>query len=365
MRRIVIFGGAFDPIHNGHINMAINASKALNAEVFFVPARVSVWKDGSESSPEDRVKMIKLAIKDANKEDILKVSNCEINSKKEKNYSIDTVKFFKENYPDAEIYFLLGTDHVNLFDKWKDCDLMAEIAHIVYFSRPGYINDENMIKRFKMTRIDGDLLDISSTDVREMKSLDISPSVLDYIIDKRLYFIKKVKSYLSEKRFLHSVSVARLAYEIAIDNKIQEKDKYMIAGLLHDIGKEVPINKQKEIVEEFYSDYIDMPLPIIHQFVGEYLAKKDFEVVDKDILNAIKFHTTGRREMSLLEKCIYASDKIEPTRGFDSSDLILSMKVNINDGFITVLTANKEYFILKNIPYDNDLTKECIEYYLK
>ena len=69
--------------------------------------------------------------------------------------------------------------------------------------------------------------------------------------------------------------------------------------------------------------------------------------------------------MSLLEKCIYASDKIEPTRGFDSSDLINAMKVNIEDGFIVVLKANQEYFIVKKVPYDNPLTKECFEFYLK
>ena len=68
--------------------------------------------------------------------------------------------------------------------------------------------------------------------------------------------------------------------------------------------------------------------------------------------------------MSKLAKAIYAADKIEPTRGFDSKELISDMKVNIDNGFLEVLKANREYFIEKNIAYDNELTKECMEYYL-
>ena len=58
MKNIVIYGGGFDPIHNGHLNMALNASKELDAEVFFVPAHVSVWKERSEVTDEDKVKII-------------------------------------------------------------------------------------------------------------------------------------------------------------------------------------------------------------------------------------------------------------------------------------------------------------------
>ena len=364
MRNIVIFGGAFDPIHNGHINMAISASEALNAEVFFVPARISIWKKESISSV-DKLEMIKLAIKDSGREDILKISTCELDSDKDTNYSIDTVKYFKEKYKDANLYFLIGTDQVNKFEQWRECDSIASLAHIVFFSRPGYEISKDNINRFKMMEIEGELFDVSSTDIREMRSLDVLPSVLNYIIDKRLYFVGKIKSYLKEKRFLHSVSVAKLAYEIAISNKLSDSARYLIAGLIHDIGKEIPREDHDKIMKENYKQYINFPYPVQHQFVGEYIAKRDFDIKDEDILAAIKYHTTGRANMSMVEKCIYASDKIEPTRGFDSSDLINAMKVNINNGFITVLKANQEYFIEKKIPYDNALTAECFDYYLR
>ena len=90
----IIFGGAFDPVHNGHINMAKKAAKALDGEVLFVPARISVWK--SVSAPkEDKMAMLELAIK--NEKDF-SIDRHEIDSESEINYSIDTIKYFKEKY---------------------------------------------------------------------------------------------------------------------------------------------------------------------------------------------------------------------------------------------------------------------------
>ena len=94
------------------------------------------------------------------------------------------------------------------------------------------------------------------------------------------------------------------------------------------------------------------------------LAKRDFEVVDEDVLNAIKFHTTGRKDMGWLEKLVYAADKIEPTRQFDSSDLIRAMEKDLNQGFLTVLKANYEYLAKKNKDIDNRLSDECFREYL-
>ena len=111
MKNIVLFGGAFDPIHNGHINMAKQASDQLDADIFFIPARISVWK--SESAPiEDKIKMVELAINDYPR---FHLSRFEADSQEDINYSINTVEFFKKEYPDSKIYYLIGTDHVNSF----------------------------------------------------------------------------------------------------------------------------------------------------------------------------------------------------------------------------------------------------------
>ena len=151
MKNIVLFGGAFDPIHNGHINMAKEASRQLDADIFFIPARISVWKN--DSAPiEDKIKMIELAIND---EERMHLSRYEADSSEEINYSIDTVKHFKNEYPDAKLFFLIGTDQVNSFHKWKDADELASLATIVYFKRPDLELDANNISRFKMKEISG------------------------------------------------------------------------------------------------------------------------------------------------------------------------------------------------------------------
>ena len=104
MRNIILFGGAFDPIHLGHLNMAKAASETLDAEVIFIPAKISVWKN--ESAPiEDKIKMIELAIKDYGY-NRFSLSRYEADSKSDINYSIDTVHHFKSIYPNDCLYLL-------------------------------------------------------------------------------------------------------------------------------------------------------------------------------------------------------------------------------------------------------------------
>lgn len=364
MKKIVLFGGAFDPIHNGHINMAIEASRALDADIFFIPARISVWK--SDSAPiEDKINMIELAIKSSKCEDRLHVSRFEAYSTKDINYSIDTVKYFKNEFKDAELYFLIGTDQVNSFHKWKDSEELARLAKIIYFNRPGLELDKNNIQKYGMVEINGELYPVSSSDIRELKSLDTPDSVINYIIDNNLYFMNKIKSYMNPQRFIHSVSTARLSYEIAKANNLKDAHKAMIAGLLHDIGKDMPMEEQKRIMVEHFAQYVDYPPVIYHQFIGAYLAEKDFKIDDPVILDAIKYHTTANSKMSEVAIIVHCADKIEPTRNFDSNYLIETLKSSLMDGFVETLKSNVEYYERRNIDYRNDLQMACLNQYLK
>ena len=364
MKNIVLFGGAFDPIHNGHINRAEEASRQLDADVFFIPARISVWK--SDSAPiEDKINMIDLACQGSALKARFHVSRYEAELESDVNYTIDTVKHFKEQSKDANLYLLIGTDQVNSFHRWKAADEIASLAKIIYFARPEMELDEQNIKRFKMKRIEGQMVDASSTDIRELKSMAVADSVLHYSALHHLYFINKIKGYMSEERLNHTLSVTNLSYEIAKANNIKNANKIIVAALLHDIGKEVPMQEQKKIMVECYPEYLDLAPVIYHQFVSAYLAEKDFGIVDKEILDAIKYHTTANSDMSDAAKIVYCADKIEPTRNFDSTDLINAMKSSINDGFITVLKANVEYYEQKHIDYKNELQMACINQYLK
>lgn len=361
MRNIVLFGGAFDPIHNGHINMARQASNQLDADIFFIPAKISIWK--SDSCPiEDKIKMVELAIKD---EPRFHLSRYEAESKEENNYSIDTVRHFVKEYPNSHLFFLIGADHVNVFHKWKDAKELSELATIIYFNRPDLDLDSTNIKEYKMVEIKGELVEASSTSIRELKSLDTKDEVIDYIIDNRLYFMKKIASYMSEKRLIHSISTAKLSYEIAKANHLTDAKKALIAALIHDIGKEMPMDKQKEIMKKHFNKYIDYSPVIYHQFIGAYLAEKDFDIHDKVILDAIKYHTTANSNMDEVAIIVHCADKIEPTRGFDSKDLIEGLKSSLMSGFVEVLKSNISYYNNKKIDYRNDLQMACLNQYLK
>ena len=354
----VIFGGGFDPIHLGHLNMAVKARDALNAEVIFVPAKVSVWKEES-ISPEHKLNMIKLAIEDYQG---LVVDTFELDSK-EQPFSYETVSYFRKKYPKDQLYLLIGQDQVNSFHLWQKPEEIAKMAQIVYFKRPKYDLNMQNVEIYRIIGIEGNEIDVSSSDVRSLKSVAVPEKVLKYIEDNSIYFINKVKSYINDKRYEHSLSVAHLAYKIAKIHHLDAQKAY-IAGLLHDIAKSLDKAEALTLMKKYYPDYVNIGAYAYHQFLGEMVASNDFNIKDIDILNAIKYHTTGRKGMSTLEKLIYACDKIEPTRQYDSTDLINAMKEDVNSGFVTVLQANMEFLGRMNKTIDNRLTEECVKYYL-
>ena len=354
----IIFGGGFDPVHLGHINMAAVAKEVLKGEVIFVPAQIAIWKEDSISK-EHKLAMLRLAI---GKYDGFSIDTFEMDQK-EQPRSYETIAYFRKKYPNDKLYFLIGQDQANLFDRWSNPDEIAKNAQIVYYKRPKYVVNQANVERFKMQAIEGPVLDTSSSDIRSLKSLAVSEEVLDYIEQNNLYYIPRIKSYIKESRFNHSLEVAHLAYRLAKMHGADYQKAY-IAGILHDIAKGVDKDESLAMMKQYYPDYLDIGAYAYHQFLGEMLAKRDFGVVDEEILNAIKYHTTGRKDMCWLEKLVYAADKIEPTRQFDSSDLIRAMEEELNQGFIAVLKANFEYLAKKNKDIDNRLTDECFKEYL-
>ena len=212
--------------------------------------------------------------------------------------------------------------------------------------------------------------EVSSTDIREMKSIDYPDYIRHYVEANGLYFIKGLAKYLKKTRLDHSIRVANVALEIARNNaKTLDPLKTYQAAMLHDIGKYVPDNESKEIVTREYSkEYAEYPYWALHQWVGAYLAEKEFGIKDKDILDSIAYHCTGRAEMGPLEQTIYSADKIEPGRGYDSSDLINGCLRDYHEGFLGVLAANRIYLAekTKDTPHNNScpLTEESYIYFL-
>lgn len=353
----VIFGGGFDPIHLGHINMARLASKYFDADVVFVPSPISIWKE--ESAPiKDKVEMIKLSIQGFKR---FSIDLFEVSSGKEQNYSIDTVRYFEKKYPHDQLFYLIGGDQVNEFHRWKDAIELSKIAKIIFMSRPNIELNEDNIKKYNMTMLPGRMMEISASDIRSFHSLKLDEKVIKYIEDKELYYIKKIKSYLKPKRYDHSKAVANLAYQIAKKHHLRNSDLYYISGFLHDIGKE---HNGNEIMKKHYRRYLDMPSFSFHQFVGSYIAKTDFNIQNRSIIKAITFHATGNAKMDRMGKVIYAADKIDPNRNYDSKYMIDAIIKDIDDGFKLVLGENKKFLEEKGKNINNRLTQNCFDYYL-
>ena len=360
----IIFGGTFDPVHNGHLRIASFAAKKFSAKVIFVPSSSPRWKEPL-TNIKDRKAMLEIALKKADFP--FEISDYEVNKIEDINYSIDTVRYFKEKYPKDNLYFLIGADQVNQFDRWKDAVELSSLATVIYSHRPNFELSKENIEKFHMVALDYlESGDVSSSDIRELKSLDLDEEVLRYIEDNRLYFIGKIAKYVTKQRLDHSIQVARLAYKIAKVNNLENPERYYIAAILHDVGKTSTCDNEDavEFMKKNYPEYVDLPKFAYHQFIGEYIAKKDFDIKDEEILGAIKFHCTGNAGMSQIGMVVYASDKIEPTRQFDSTWLINSCLRDWYQGFIDTLVDNKKYLLGHAKDITNKLTDACFKQYL-
>lgn len=150
----------------------------------------------------------------------------------------------------------------------------------------------------------------------------------------------KDRLHSDEERYLHSLGVEEAARELAARFGADE-EKAALAGLIHDNAKCIPYKKLVKIVEEnnfpIEEDIKNNP-KILHAFAGAYLAKKELGITDDEVLNAIMYHTTGRVEMSLLEKIVYLADKIEKrTRPPEYRNNIVKILKETNDIDKTIL----------------------------
>lgn len=128
--------------------------------------------------------------------------------------------------------------------------------------------------------------------------------------------IEKLRAALKESRFIHTLGVADTAVYLA-EKYGADKEKARIAGLLHDCAKNIPGDVAIEYCRERGVPLKEVCIyehSLIHAYLGSYLAKCEYGVEDEEILTAIYYHTTGKEDMSLLEKIIYVADTIEPSR---------------------------------------------------
>ena len=342
-KRVGIFGGSFNPIHNAHISLVTAFAKKLKLDkVLIIPTANSPHKaPNSLIDPIHRLNMCKLAC-----EGVKKAEVCDIEITRQGiSYTVDTLAMLKELYPDSELFLLMGADMFMTFDTWREPDRILSMASICTVPRND--DDEKILREkekeyiangAKSFILDIKKIDISSTMIRQLTYNDesftkyVDPKVEKYIYANYLYmnkgtvnyarFEKVLKARMGEKRYIHSVNVATEAQRLA-KKYGADIEKAKLAGTLHDITKETPSNDQLEIINNsgIELNFVESFSPKLwHAIAGAGFVRDVMGIDDEDVFNAIRYHTSGRAEMSLLEKCVFIADFTGAERDYDGVD---------------------------------------------
>lgn len=340
--KIAVMGGTFNPIHNGHLVAAESVRQQLGIDrVIFIPTGKPPHKNTNLMFNEHRYLMTVLATVT---NPHFEVSRIEID-RAGLTYTIDTIIELKNRCkPDCKIYFITGADAIKEILKWKSPEKLLSICEFVAVTRPGYNKDElqdtvNNLKdnyKGKITFLEIPALSISSTDIRHrvlagqtIKYL-VPSSVEEYILKFGLYSADsicsseieainaKLHSVLTPKRYKHTQGVAQESLQLA-KRYGADTDKAYLAGLLHDCAKCFTDEEKLELCDRYglvLDDILKSQPDLTHSFLGAKIAKEEYGINDSEVLDAIAYHTTGRPNMSILEKIVFIADYIEPNRDY-------------------------------------------------
>lgn len=358
MAKTIVFGGSFDPVHVEHTNILKAAVRELCADkVIVVPTKNPPHKSASKTPFSDRAEMARIAFSTVSADVI--VDDIE-NRNDGVNYSSDNLPVLEKKY--GKFVYVIGGDSLLALESWHEPEFIVRNFEIAVFDREGYQSakdkaaelNEKWNGKIRILEYVGKEVDSHTIRDRLMLKADVSgldENVGRYIKSRNLYSefflcVDKAATYLDAKRLVHSKNTALVALSLNRNfcPKIDE-DKVLLAGLLHDVGKmydktELP----KNIINAIPSDSIGTPVQ--HQFVSAEIVKNDFHISDEDVLNAIRFHTTGRENMSQFEKLIYVSDLISYERNFQGVESLRKAVYNdFEKGFITCLTYSRDYVV--------------------
>lgn len=357
--RLGIYGGTFNPPHNGHTKAAQTAIEALKLDkLLLIPDGIPPHKELSENSPTPsaRLEMTRLAAQHIEKTE---VSDMEI-SRPGKSRTVDTLRQLRREHPEAELFLLIGTDMLEIFESWFEFEEIFRIAAIGVFARK---NDEihklmDFSQKFsnkynaRIFIIENDPIEISSSALRKMLpnregTRYISDAVYTYIISNRYYAAKPEFSWLREKAYAmlnpkrvpHVIGVEEEAVKLAKRWGANETDARE-AAILHDITKNWETEVQLRLLGKYdiMTDVVEKhDAKLLHSKTGAVVAKTEFASSD-EVASAIYWHTTGRENMTLLEKVIYMADYIEPNRDFEEVEKLRELAYkNLDEAMIYAL----------------------------
>ena len=377
--KLAILGGSFNPVHVGHLFLADAVLTGFGYDrIVLIPAFQSPFKIGAEgASPEDRMEMLIASIPGDPR---LAVDDCEIR-RQGVSFTVDTLADIIARYrPEGKPGLILGDDLAAAFDKWRSPAEIAEMADIIIAKRLAPSADSGLAKfPYPCRTLSNEIMNVSSQQVREKICRGenwryLVPPGARYIIeDRKLYGFtgsedvsgasagekgeeslaetivrieNEVRVVLSPSRFIHSRNTALLAWDLCCRFGLDPQKGYL-AGIAHDICKSLG---EEELVRLAHADgggssKLEKGKPgLLHARAAAVLLRKKYGVDDEDILEAIRCHTTGKRDMGSLAKTVYIADKLEVSRsGIDPALRKMSRSADLDTLFRAVLDDTVAY----------------------
>lgn len=349
--KIALFGGSFDPVHQEHVQLVLVARKTLGLDrVIVLPAYISPFKrKGASASAKERLEMCKIAFKEF---PFVTVSDFEL-AAGDVSYSYLTCRHFREIYPEDELYFLLGADSLQTFSKWKKPEEILDCVTLCVVGRRGVATEQACTELKKLfgvhiVRLPYTGGDISSTRVRAELMFGKKPKAIDekvfaYIRKEGLYthpFVLPALALEKETRREHSFRVALLATECALRFGVSQ-EQAILASALHDCGKYVSLDSP--LLKDFTSPS-GVPAPVLHQFTGAFLAEHQFGITDEEVLDAIRYHTSGRAKMTKLGELVFLADMLEEKRDFEGVERLRQvLQTDLDECFLLGLEQQINY----------------------
>ena len=358
MERIGIYGGTFNPPHTGHIGAGLQAMQALGLSMLYViPDRIAPHKEIPEGSPtpEQRLQMLRLAL--GGEENVL-VSDMELR-REGKSYTFETVEQLRALHPNAELVLFMGTDMFLTFHEWRSPERILAQASLGVFYRGDRGEEAAIAARkaemeaagHKIYLVSNDVVEISSTNLRRMLIFRCAAPFLpmgvgEYIRENSLYGADRnykklpmeeleqvVTGLLKPSRVNHVLGCRDTAVELAKRWGADETDAAR-AGILHDVTKALDGPLQLTLCAEYGTILTDFEIKYpktLHALTGALVAERIFGE-NEAVVNAIRHHTTGKADMSLLEKIIYVADYMEPNRDFPGVEDLRRLAFSDLDG---------------------------------
>ena len=344
--RIAVYGGSFNPPHLGHMEAALSVYQELSPDIFLlIPDNIPPHKDMADGSPTaaQRRELCELAFRDIPG---AVVSDMEL-KREGRSYTADTIADLRERYPMDELLLVMGTDMLLSFEQWYKFEYLLKECTLAVLSRedddgePLRRHTEYLTREYsaKILLLPHEPLPMSSSEIRGKLRLSLGAEFLDdevysAIVKNGYYEALPELSWLREKAYEHLDErrighVAGCECEAVMLSKQwgEDPEAAATAGILHDITKKLNLEEQLILCGKYgiICDNAELMNPVLlHAKTGAALSRELFGV-SEEIYQAICWHTTGKPDMTTLEKIIYLADYIEPTRDFPGLEKLRDM----------------------------------------